>query len=365
MNRNLDKFRKRLTFLAAFLTIIGSSSYAAADNSVYLSGHVDGADGKALQNALIAIYNDKNQIVDYAHTDNSGNYLMSVPEADMHLPRQRGRSFLSQVFGLATHLVGGAAIFLANPLRAGIHAVASSEAASLVDPLAKGGLAAGSIVVDEALFAVSPRPPKPKEARKEPGVLLVKVVAPGHSDLVGIDQIYWMEEDTFHAAGRTQKITAAWMDPIHMADLDSNSPSRVYSNYLVFQSARLAPSLVNRGQVVKIYANLPTPPEPAVHIIVVARDNRNGEVWQLHPAGNGYYEGDFTVDKRFPYNDQIISILAYPALQQSPGRRLDAESAILHSGLWNPNRPYVFNPLLLASRNRADLTLTVLPSPGK
>jgi hypothetical protein len=350
--------------LATMLLLLAGSLAATAADMVYVSGQVTDADGQPLANALVAVFNDRNQVVDYAHTDDNGNYILALPVSALHLPQHHSQTFLAQVFDTAGHLVGGLFDFIANPLRAGVHAAAAGVAATTPNPLTKGGIAIGAGVVDQTLFALSPdkqSPAQQQAKRKQPGVLMLKVIAPGHKDFAAPASIYWMEEDIFHVAGRTQKATVAWVDPVQLASLNTKEASRADSNYLAFTEARLSPSLASYGQTVRIEALLPTPSVPKVAIVVVARDDHNGLIWQLYPKGDGWYEGEFTVDRRFPVNDQTISILAYGADEQHPGRRPDVERNILRAGLWDPHKPFLYNPLLVCSRNRADLTLTVLP----
>jgi hypothetical protein len=147
-----------------------------------------------------------------------------------------------------------------------------------------------------------------------------------------------------------------------MSMTDSDKPSRIKSEYLRFAAARLEPSLAEPGQRVRILAKLPSPPDPAIYTVVVARNSRTGQKWELSPIGDGRYEGEFVVDKHFPRDDQTISILAYAAQEQKPGRRPDAERAIEGAGLWDTKKPYRYDPLLVVSRNRADLVLTVVSS---
>jgi hypothetical protein len=67
------------------------------------------------------------------------------------------------------------------------------------------------------------------------------------------------------------------------------------------------------------------------------------------------------VDEFLKPNDHTISVLAYAAEGPEGGRRPDLEVEIEKSKLWDLKRPFINNPLLLVSRNRADMTLTVVP----
>ncbi len=354
-----------VSVLALSLTACFNSTAAHADSPVWALGRVVDSSGRPVPNALVAVYDDRNRVEDYARTDANGDYALSIKPYMLHLPHAHGGGFLAQVFGTVGHLVGGVADFVSNPLRAGLHAAAGTVAATMVDPLSRGGIAAASVVLDQTLFAVTdPHPPKPEQARKEPGALFIKAVSNNRNPLVAVARVYWMQDNVFELDGQTHKTRLAWVDPLELTSYNAKSLSKVDGTYLTFTSARLEPALAQRGQPVTLEVVLDQPPSPRTPIVVVARDSRNGEVWQLHQH-DGIYEATFTVDKTFPDNDQVISVLAYPASQQMPGRRKDAEGAILHSGLWNPLKQYIYNPLLVASRNRADLTLTVLSTrPG-
>jgi hypothetical protein len=344
------------------LTVV-TASQVRADEPVWATGQVTDSEGKPLAGAIVAVYDDSNHVVDYARTDGNGDYALAVPERAMHLERRRGKGFLAEVFGNVTRFVGTTAGFLANPVRAGVHAVTSSEAAGFADPLMKGGIAAGGIVVDQALFAVTPKPKDPlgKLERKQPGAMVLKVIAPDHNDLLGIARVYWMQDEVSRLGGKQKRTTAAWVDPIRLTPVASDKPSKAESDYFHFTAARLAPSLIMPGQTAHVFVKLKTPTEPATHVIVVARNDRTGAKWEMTPNSNGIYECEFDIDRRFPHDDQHISIIAYAALEQKPGRRPDAEHAIEAAGLWNPKESYVYDPLLVVSRNRVDLTLTVVP----
>lgn len=349
-------------FVCLLAVAIGAGIPASAEELVWATGKVNDSDGRPLTGALVAVYDESNKVVDYARTDQNGEYALAVPKRLLHIERRKGKGFVAEVFTGVTRVVGGAAGFVANPLRAGVHAVANAQADLNPNPLTKGGFAVGGAVVDSVLFAVSPHEKQrsPVEERKRPGSLLVKVIAPDHTDIVGVGHVYWMQQETFKAGGKTQKTLAAWMDPIGLQPNDSEAPSKIDNSYLKFVSARLEPSIAEPGQIVRITARLPLPPTPEINMVVVARNNRNGAKWQLKLDNDGYYVGEIQIDKRFPPDDQTISLLAYAADDQHPGRRPDAEAAIEREGLWNPAKPYIYDPLLVVSRTRADLLLTVV-----
>lgn len=349
--------------LAALALCLAIAGPARAEDRVWISGHVLDRNNRPVANALVAVYDDANKVVDYTRTDDQGEYALAVPKRVLHLQERHGQGFVSEVFGTAMRFVGDAAGFVANPVRAGVRAVTSTEAANFADPLTRGGIAVGGAAVDQVLFAVSPKPARLKEieARKRPGAFLMKVVVDGQNDMVGVGRVYWLQRERFKAGGKEQDTLAAWLDPVRVTPTDSDRPSEVQSEYMIFKSARLVPSIAEPGARVHIQTKMAIPSDPhKVDVVVVARNNRTGQMWELQPLGEGRFEGEFEVDKRFPRDDQTISILAYAASQPVPGRRRDVEGAIEHAGLWNVKQPYIYDPLLVVSRNRADLTLTVV-----
>ncbi len=350
-----------LTALIGLLTCCSLPGYAT--EYVWATGKVLDARGRPVANAFVAVYDDNNKVVDYTRTDRDGDYALAVPKPVLHLEHKHGKGFVADVFTGVIRLSGDAVGFISNPIRSGIHAVASAEAATDPNPITKGGISAGAVIADQTLLMLTPRGSHrsvPAAARKQPGALMMKVVAPNRNDLVEIGHVYWLQEEHLRLGGKQEHTLAAWLDPVQLTSVDSEKPSKFETEYLRFTHARLEPSIAEPGQTVHVTATLLTPPSPTVYAIVVARNNHTGQRWELQPVGNGRYEGEFVVDKKFAHDDQPISILAYAAKEQKPDRRENAEKAIEGAGLWDSKKPYVYDPLLVVSRNRADLTLTVV-----
>ena len=349
-----------LPALVVLLTCGSVRSQAA--EYVWATGKVLDVGGRPVSNAFVAVYDDANKVVDYTRTDRNGEYALAVPKPVLHLEHKHGKGFVADVFTGMIRLTGDAIGFINNPIRSGIHAIASAESSTFADPLTKGGISAGTAVADQALIMLTPRSrrPMPTVQRKQPGALMMKVVAPHSNDLIEIGHVYWIQEEKLRLGGRQEHTLAVWLDPVQLTSADSDKPSSFQTEYLRFTRAHLEPSIAEPGQVVHITTRLLTPPSPAIYAVVVARNNHTGPRWELEATGDGRYEGEFVVDKRFAHDDQTISILAYAAKEQKPGRRENAERAIEGAGLWDPKKPYVYDPLLVVSRNRADLTLTVV-----
>lgn len=334
--------------------------FAHADELVYTTGKVYAKDGKTpLAGAIVAVYDDKNHVVDYTRTDAYGEYTLAVPRSALHLNKKGGGGFLHQVVSGVSSVVSGAARMMAYPLRAGIRV--AQDAANAGDPLTKLGVGAAGGIANLLVDNMSPREKsRAQQARSLPGVLVVKATMPGCNDAVSLARVYWVEEQNFVLDGKAKRGLAAWVDPVQMTPAGDEKPSTISSDYLTFTEARLEPSIAEPGQVVQIIAKLPDPPAPRTPCIVVARNHRTGRTFELRPEGGGYYRGELRVDKKNPRNDQALTIVAYADQDDKPGRNKKAEDAIKKAGLFDPNKPYVYDPLLVVSRNRAEVTLTVV-----
>jgi Carboxypeptidase regulatory-like domain len=342
-----------------------AASMALADDPIWTTGKIVGPDGKPVAGALVAAYDDQNKVVDYAKTDKNGEYALAVPPRALHLEKHTV-GFFASVIGTAARFGGDTVGFVTEPVRSGVHAVTAAESASISDPITKGGVAAGGVVVDKVLTMITPgkRRTPVKADRNSPGAVLVKVVAPSTNDMVEVGKIYWLQSEETKVGGKTRRTIAAWLDPVKLTPNTTEQPSKFESTYLKFTHVRLAPSLAEEGQVVHLQASITIPPDPHVDIVVVAR-HKSGLTWELHPTTGDTYETDITVDKRLGIDDQAITILAYAAIHEKPGRRKDAEAAINGAGLWDPLKPFQYNPALVVSRNRGLATLTVVKTAKK
>jgi hypothetical protein len=325
---------------------------ASAEDLVWLTGRVMASDSRSpLKDALVAVYDEKNRVADYAKTDSEGVYTLAVPRSALRLDK-KSKGFLHKVAGGVTKLVGG----MSGPIRAGLRAAASAVPASGIAAQAGVGVASG--VAQNLVGSMKTRSGKQSEI--PPGALAMKVTMPGRNDVVAAASVYWMQEEVYRAGRKEQRVLSAWMDPVYLAPAESRTDSAIGSPYLLFSEARIEPSIAEPGQTVILSAFIPTPPEPRTPIVVVGRNSRTGEIIPLSHAGEGRYRGEIRVDKKHPRDDQVITIVAYAEQTDETGRSKQVEDAIQKSGLFDSGRTFTYNPLLVASRNRAEVTLTVV-----
>lgn len=343
--------------LACGILLACVAAGSRAEDLVWATGKVLSADGKRpIEGAVVAVFDQKNRVIDFAKTGPHGEYAIAVPRSALNLSGHGG-GFLRQV----TSGVGMIAGLAVGPIRDTIRSAAGTPG----DPMLRAGVGAASGVAGALVGLMAPPGKRPADARKEPGAIVMKVSAPGRNDALSVARVYWMQEEIYRVGGAERRTFAAWIDPVEMRSEKDQKRSTIESDYLKFTDARLDPSIAERGDTVTISVKLPMPKEPVTPVIVIARNSRTGAVVQLEPVGGDRYEGRFVVDKKMPRDDQTISILAYAEAADKPGRNRAAEAAILRAGMFDPRRPFVYNPLLVASRNRADVILTVVEKPKR
>ncbi|MDE2126106.1 MAG: carboxypeptidase regulatory-like domain-containing protein [Armatimonadetes bacterium] len=338
------------------------SKPALADGLAWATGQVLNADRQPIPDATVVLYDDKDHVVDYSRTDQDGEYALAVPVGLLHLPSHHGKGFISSVFTGVTRFVGTTAGFVANPIRAGVRAVTGAEAALNPDIISKGEIEAGGAVADRLLFGAEPRARKKAivQERQMPGSLFLKVVAPDASDMVAVDQLYWIQHEIPTRGEKHPPEFSVWLDPVRMEPDSAVKPSQPRHKWLCFKDPRAEPGVVERGEVARLQVSLPAPPQPATPVIVVAKDARTGKIYQLVQTEGNTYEADIHFDRRAPLDDHLFAVVAYAQQPSKPGRRKNVEGAIDHAKLFDPKVPYLYDPLLVASRDRAIIDVTVV-----
>ncbi|HSV73427.1 MAG TPA: carboxypeptidase-like regulatory domain-containing protein [Chthonomonadales bacterium] len=326
---------------------------AQADDLVWLTGRVFSG-GAPLAGATVAVFDQRNRVVDYAETDADGHYTLAAPARELNLNRRQG-GFFHQV----SRLVGGAGRMVSLPLKAGIRAAAS--VATATDPLTRVGVGTASNLAVSLVDVISREDPATRRpVRSLPGAIAMRVTAPGHQDAVAVTRTYWVQEEVHRVGGHEQRAIVAWMDPVAMARPYGNEASTFDEGYFLFSDVRLEPGIVRRGQTAILTVRLSAPSEPRAPFVVVARNERTGQMVELQSVGGDRYRAEIQVGPQAPRDEHPITVLAYAEQDAAPGRNPRAEDAIRRAGMWSPKRPYVYNPLLVVSRNRAEATLTVV-----
>lgn len=395
----------RFAIALALAAILVTPTAVRADDVVYAGGRILAADGKTpLADAAIAVYDEKGKVIAHGKTDAAGRYSLAVPRGALHLSKKRGGGFslggilkgagsllnvaagvapmalggfgglpglggggalsavtglagggnpLGGLGGLAGKLPGGVALPNGANMKKMMEAMQKAGAqGGMSDELMRSLMSAHGDGMDDEFGADAPSP-------NSPGALVFRVTCSGYNEVGGVGQIYWMQDETVQDNGKDKARSVAWVDPICLAKDGDSLPSRIVRGYFAFADSGIEPAIVEMGQTVTIFAKLPLPEEPKVDLVVLARNAKTGEAWELSLGADGVYKAEIPVDKKFAKNDQTISILAYPRAG-TEGRSKKAEDAIKGAGLWKLDKRFEYNPRIIASRNRADLRLTVV-----
>lgn len=338
------------------------SSLCRADEIVWATGRVLDASGtRPVANVMVAVYDSKNRVVDYVKTDANGEYTLAIPRSAMNLTRKKG-GFLHQVSRTVNTAVGTAGGLIGGPIKAGVRAAASAAGGG--DPLTRAGIGAAVGIVNNIVDIVtgSGAAKRPLE-KSAPGVVTIRVAAEDGETIAGLSRVYWMQEEIYRAGGRESRALVAWLDPVLLAEPGARGRSTLGSDLLSFTEARLQPAIVERGGQVRIGVTFKSATEPRTPVVIVARNSRTGEMFELERAGADRYEATFEVGRKHPLHDQVITVIAYAGQDTRPGRLPEVERALLKAGYWDPKKRFVYNPLVVASRNRVELTLTVVQPP--
>lgn len=193
-----------------------------------------------------------------------------------------------------------------------------------------------------------------------PGALPVRITREGHSDTVGVTQIYGLQEQTLRVGGKQTHTMTAWVDPVHLVETENQAPTLVPHRFFKLQQALAEPSIAEYGQTVTLSVKMAAPVDPSLPSVVIAHNVKTGKDYELTPAGDDRYCAEIVVDREFVKNAQTLCILAYAGDPEKPGRSKKSEDALRGGGVWDASKPYLFDPRICRSRNRAEVTLTVV-----
>ena len=385
--------RQTITLVLAGSLLTYALMPATAEETVTAQGRVFEADGiKPLAGATIVIYDEKQQVLGHATADAEGRYTLTVPKSALHLVKaHHGGNFLGglvksagKVLSVAAPIgmmamTGGVGALGGLSSLGGLHAATSASSLLTGPGVLRGGMpgmmGGGMLIRRQAMQArmqgrggVYPLQSTdmleesmlPAPAPDAPGALVMKITCSNHADATGVGQIYWLREEQPNAGSGDRKEMSAWIDPVQLGDGGSGQSSQFKRGAFTFRNARFEPSVVEYGQTATLSVNLMIPTEPRADIVVVARNVGTGDLIELNPAGDGVYKAEISVDKKIGKNDITFSILAYARATGEEGRSKKSEDALHGAGLWDLKKPYIYDPLIAVSRNRADVTLTVV-----
>jgi len=118
------------------------------------------------------------------------------------------------------------------------------------------------------------------------------------------------------------------------------------------------------GGTVTITVKLQAPSDPAPKVRVFAREDKKRTVVELKPQGDNVFSGQLTLDPKVAKGDTIITVAALRADPVEVNLRESKADPLLDFAQrlddLDADKSYDYDPRIMASENRLDLSFTVL-----
>ena len=348
---------------------------------------IDLATGKPVAGATVALQDKKGKVLAWTQTDAQGQYAIAADSLEiLRLQPSRRR-------GLLTRIARGIGGVVMMPVKAtGVAVKGVTEVVRSVNPVQTAKATAISAATGNPVPAVAQiagstldtastraertareraarsllgeRLEKPKDKREDlvPGETFIAVSAPSYKEIRGKAGAYWLEPP---AVIENRPVgTRAWLESVKLAPTAGDKKSEVENVAVLLAEPRMDPALAPAGGTVALAVKLQTPGNQPLNARVFARENKKRTVVELKGQGNNVYAGELVLDPETPIGNTVVTIVALRAepvevkLEEKKAdpllefaRQLDDLDA---------NEKYEFDPRIMASENRLDLTLTVL-----
>lgn len=347
-----------------------------------LYGHVLDVDGKPVSNATVALQDASGKIVAWTRTNALGEYALAAdPMNALHLRASARRGLLEQcarAVGDAAmapvKIVGNAVVNPGQTLKAAFVAVATGTPTALVGQVVVPSLSDKTLpdatmkqARDVAAHTVVGEGPKssytPPKADK--GAVTLLVSAPNFKEAKLKAGAYWLEGPTI--LGNRPLGMQAWLDTVKLAPTAGGKKSDVVAEGLTLVEPMLDQTLVPAGSVVKIQVKLVSPPGPDHRVRVFVRESHRDVVAELAPQAGGdpnIYIGALKLDPKTPGGETTLCIAALRAapvdVKFDPHKADPLEPFVHRLDDMRADRPYQYDPRIMASENRIEVKLMVL-----
>ena len=349
---------------------------------------VDAASGKPIAGATVALRDRSGAVVAWTKTEAEGRYTVAAPTLKLlQLQPSRRRGLLaSLVRGVgqvvaAPVKIAGAAVSGAAAVVKEIKPVETAKAAAVsavtADPTPVAAQVAGSAAkaVREkaekkaretaARSVLGERQAASEKKEREkllPGEVFLSISAPGFQDLQGKAGAYWLEPAA--PSGDTPMGPRAWLETAKLAPTGSDKKSEIEGVALQLAEPQLEPSLAPPGAPVKLRVRLQRPAGQPLNVRVFAREDRMRKVVELKLQEENLFAGELVLDPRTSPGDTTVTLVALKAEPVEVDLKESKEDPLLHFAErlddLDADKPYEFDPRIMASENRLDLKLTIL-----
>ncbi len=348
-----------------------------------LYGRVLDIDGKPVPDATVALQEANGKVLTWTKTNAQGEYALAAdPMTALHLRPSARRGLLEacaravgDVAMAPVKVVGDAVV---NPGKT-IKNVAVSVATGTPAPLAAQAIApvvgnksapdqTAKQARDVAVRTAAGEGPAPrgKKPTVEKGEAQLIVSAPNFKEAKATAGAFWMECACLEKKEKPLGMQA-WLEAIKLAPVVGDKKSGAAQEALTLTEPVLEPALVPAGGSVKLKVKLLSPPGPEHKVRIFAREARKDTVVELLPqegADKSIYTGTLNVDPGVPAGETVITIAglrAEPVEVKLNSKKADPlQEFVRRLDDMRPDKPYQYDPRIMASENRLDLKVTVL-----
>lgn len=390
-----------LPHLVALAAVCGSLSAANAQKDkapapdfskgVFYGKVLDTVTGKPVPDATVALTDKDGKVITWTKTNANGEYALAADCMKcLNLRPSHRRGLLEQVAKAVGDVVMApvkvAADVVKNPVATAKNVavsaasgnplpVAAQVASPIIDPV-KDPKAAKDATVQQLKTAAAQtalgEKPAGSDKRDTPGrgEVFLAVTAPNYTDIKGKAGAYWLEPSDAEAKKEPEKGAKpyglrAWLETAKLAPTSAaGKKSEITQEALLLADPHLEPALVPAGGVLKLNVKLQMPAGDTRRVRLFAREGKKKTAVELTSKDNIQYFGEMRLDPKLPAGSTTITFVALRSepievkLDQKKGdpllefvRRLDD---------LDPEKPYAYDPRIMATENRFDLPCTVL-----
>jgi hypothetical protein len=388
----MTNFRLMRFSVLSLVCVFGGLSFGAGNSAKanfergMLRGKVVDLTGKPVAGAIVAVEQAGGKVIAWTKTDANGEYRISTdPKLALNLKPSHCRGLLEQCVLAASgaamdalRAAGSTILTPGNTIRTGAVAVASgtpgqdvaqgtaSSLPTVGTTPGQVGQAAGGAATNAALLGTPNRPMPPPCTHGQADIL---ISAAGFKETCLADAAYWMDPASVDKSDRIG--VSACMQTIKLAPTAGKDKAVVVPDAITLTDLAVQPELAPQGSDIQITVKLNSPdPTTAQKVRVFARLAARNVVVELLPiAGQkDVFGGKMSLARKAPVGPTTLCIGALrtePIEVKLSGKKSDPLVAfVTRTQDMNGSKPYGYDPFVMASENRLDTKITILPAKG-
>lgn len=343
-----------------------------------LYGKIVDTDGKPVWGATVALRLPSGELISWAKTNEAGEYAIpGDPKIALSLKPSHCRGLLAQCADAVEDVVMVPVKLATSPgptVRSALVAVASgtpgpiaAQAVASTIPnqatVSQVSQASAGAATNVALLGGTPPPPLQPADKGQADIL---VVAKGYKDANLVAHAYWLDPPDLKDRNKPVGVQA-WLETVELAPKDDKKNALLEKEALTLCNGTAEPTLAPAGSSIDISVKLDPPTDVNHPVRVFARLASRDTVVELMPSDKekGVYTGSMTLSAKTPPGDTMICIGALRAdpveVKLDPKRPNALRMFVGKVDDMNGSKPYGYDPFVMASENRLDLKVTILP----